>query len=320
MVKSPNRPRSRFLCILGALFVFLSCFLFVPASAMTVDQGDIGRKLYLDYSFDVDIECTKVYDGESPRFLGLAFPHMVYNGAVNNPVVDYGLVGSGGTKHYIAFGNFEANPNPSRARFTYSVKAYSAAGAPNSFVGDQLIVFQLNRPVFEPLASQCWFTFPVGTQISVVEKGYFIRKDDGQNFVQQTAFPFEYTSSYTVPADQTWYFEPPSGSAGDLCVLTDLRISVLVQGADFSGFEVGSTYFNDPEGTMTYRFFNDLNFAIEKNVTINETPFPTDWLNWLYSSANAVFAFELLPGLSLGKIFAGIFGVLLTWFLIHLFG
>lgn len=319
--------RSFFLRVLVFLVVFLIAIgpLFcIPSFAFTSDNGDLGSAYYLDYSFDVDIECTKLYDGETPVFRGLAFPHLVYGGTASDPVVDYGLVGSGGTKHYIAFGKFSPNPNPSRNRLDYTVMAVSQTSAPNAFVGKQDIVLRLNRPIFNPLGTQFWLKFPVATSVSVIEKGYHIELNDGTAIVQQTTFPFERTNTYTVSADQVWYYDPPS-DAGDYfvygeTVLTELVVTVTVDGNSFSSFQVGSTYWTSSEGSASYRFFDALNFAVDKNVTIEEHPFPTDWLWWLYESATAVFAFELLPGVTLGKLFAGVFGVMITLFLIHLFG
>lgn len=70
-----------------------------------------------------------------------------------------------------------------------------------------------------------------------------------------------------------------------------------------------------------YDFFHGLDYDIERNPTYETivTEFPTDWTSWLADSVAGFMSFEFAPGLSFGLLFASVFGVLMLWFLLHLF-
>lgn len=68
-------------------------------------------------------------------------------------------------------------------------------------------------------------------------------------------------------------------------------------------------------------FFDDLNLkqTVVEDVTIVESEFPKDWTGWLATALDGFFNFQFVPGFSVGMIFAGVFGVLMLWFILHLF-
>lgn len=63
--------------------------------------------------------------------------------------------------------------------------------------------------------------------------------------------------------------------------------------------------------------YSDLPVSINQTVVENE--FPTDWTSWLGKAVSGFFNFELLPGFKPGILFLAVFGVLILWFLLHLF-
>ena len=61
------------------------------------------------------------------------------------------------------------------------------------------------------------------------------------------------------------------------------------------------------------------NLPVSINQTVVENEFPTDWTSWLGKAVSGFFNFELLPGFKPGILFLAVFGVLILWFLLHLF-
>lgn len=59
--------------------------------------------------------------------------------------------------------------------------------------------------------------------------------------------------------------------------------------------------------------------SLKTEVTVVESDFPTDWTSWLATAVEGFMNFEFAPGFSIGIIFAAVFGVLVLWFILHLF-
>lgn len=315
MVKKHKKLILRISCFVAALFVVASSFLVVPSSATTSDVNGTPMGLcYLDYSFDLDIKMTKKYDNVSPTLLGVPLPHSVYlKGVVNNPVVDTGLVGSGGSKHYFAYGGWSVESSYVR----YSVKSVSDNINPNYFAGNQVIKLSLNKAVFWPQFCVLKLCFPVATKIEVIEEGFAIEVNDTDYLIQQITFPVNGRRTYTLNPNQEFSYNPYF--VGNDFVLTKLDIIITVSGENFSTFDVCSSFSDNNSGANIESFFAERDFVVDKDVTINETPFPANWTDWLFDVIGGFLDFEVLPGLSFGGIFAAIVGVILIWFILHLF-
>lgn len=71
----------------------------------------------------------------------------------------------------------------------------------------------------------------------------------------------------------------------------------------------------DIVGSLGY----SLDFEQDLAETIVVSDFPTNWTEWLGTAVSGFMNMEIAPGLSIGIIFASVFGVLMLWFLLHLF-
>lgn len=81
---------------------------------------------------------------------------------------------------------------------------------------------------------------------------------------------------------------------------------------------VGRDGFTDPLDSFSTWFDNNF-LPVQTEEVIIQTDFPKDWTSWIANAAEGFFDMQIAPNLSLGMVFAAVFGVLILWFLIHLF-
>lgn len=101
--------------------------------------------------------------------------------------------------------------------------------------------------------------------------------------------------------------------------VTDVKFTFTDIGKEFD--DVGTTvttvdimYSNGSPNTMS-SYLSQYYMPIEDE----EVAFPTDWTGWLGKAITGFFSAEIFPGVTFGGIAAAIFGVLILWFILHLF-
>lgn len=306
MVLKNKKNILQIVCVLTCVFVLFFSVSPVKADAFGWQTNESGRTF---------AEFPLVYTGRvgGRSIYGMPFPTSYADGDVNSQYpIEYGFMSQGEAFPVLNF-IFEAGGNTSR--FAYRV--YSMYPDDTS-VFDRNANFVVPYPVLLSNDSQLSFIYPVAVTYEVVGTLWTYDQYSTTDAVVSDMSSQVYSFSYHAEAYEAVNVLSSIINPGGKWI-SNLQIYVSIPSGCDNFYVISSAKTDIQDGFSDFSGRLDFSYDLENNVTIVESEFPTSWTDWMIETVSGFFAFEIAPGLSFGVIFISIFGVLLLWFILHLF-
>ena len=315
MVKNHRKIFVRISCFVAALFVVAASFLVVPADAYTVGTGPESRR-YSDFQFYISFTNQYTISSGSPADYSYTnFPTVTYADSFNFD--GQGLTYENDMGAFMLMEQFSLRADGFRYRLR------PASGSMSN------IVFTLGSPIFVSSSRPQIFGLTGGSSSGAIKytaviEGYVLEKSATNTLYSQNMVHHVQTITGSPTANNYFYIDLQQLDY-DFSVITAITISLEPQEGAILQLYIHSTAMDTtPVPSDGYRsFFDDLDLDLEIHHTVIEevvSEFPTDWTGWLLAGVAGFLEFEIAPGFTLGGIFAAIFGIIVTVFLIRLFG
>lgn len=315
MVKNHKKLIVRISCFVGALFVLAASFFTVPADAYSVGNGAESPR-YADFQFYISFLNQYSTSSGSPMYYNyINFPTVTYADSYNFD--GQGLTYENDMGAFMLMEQFSLRADGFRYRMR------PASGTMSN------IVFRLAAPIFVSSSRPQIFGLTGGTSSGAIKytaviEGYVLEKSATNTVYSQNMVHRIQTINGSPTANNYFYIDL-SQLKYDFSVITAITITLTPQEGSIPQLYVHSTALDTtPVPNDGYRsFFEDLDLDLEIHHTVIEetvTDFPQDWTGWLLAAVAGFLEFEIAPGFTLGGLFAAIFGIIVTVFLIRLFG
>lgn len=315
MVKNHNKLILRISCFVAALFVLAASFLVVPADAYSVGNAPETRR-YSDFQFYISFTNQYTLSSGSPAFYSYTnFPTVTYADSFNFDGLNLSYESIAGSSMVIEQFSLRADG------FRYRMRPASG--------NMSHIVLNLASPIFVSSSRPQIFGLTGGTSSGVINytaviEGYVFEKSATNTLYSQNMVHHVQTITGSPTANNYFYIDLQQLDY-DFSVITAITISLEPVNGSIPQLYIHSTAMDTtPVPSDGYRsFFDDLDLDLEIHHTVIEevvSEFPTDWTGWLLAGVAGFLEFEIAPGFTLGGIFAAIFGIIVTVFLIRLFG